>query len=60
MSELLQDPFKDPLDPFMDAGRRTASANGDTDATQASPVLSVLRPCCPCCPCCPRPPNHLG
>ena len=32
----LQDPFKDPLDPFMDAGRRTASANGDADATQAS------------------------
>ena len=33
-AQLLQDPFKDPLDPFMDAGRRTASANGD--ATQAS------------------------
>ena len=35
VKQLVQDPFKDPLDPFMDAGRRTASANGDTDATQA-------------------------
>lgn len=29
-------PFKDPLNPFMDAGRRTASANGGMDARQVS------------------------